>query len=178
MQNNIWKEIQNSNPEAMKTLYNECYQDLYGYAFRILPERDSIKDCLHEIFCEIWAKRNIIGEIENIKAYLKICVRNRILKEIRQNTKIESLKNIDESLGEMVYSYEQLLIESQLIEERKLKIWKAINLLTPMQRKIISLKFYDNLNYQQIGLQLKLKPRTVYNHIHTAISNLKTLLKK
>ncbi|PWS26323.1 hypothetical protein DHW03_16190 [Pedobacter yonginense] len=177
MQENIWKDIQNGDATAMKTLYRECYQNLYVHAYRMLPDKEKIKDCLHEIFCELWEKRNHIGDIAYIEAYLKTCVRNRILKEIKQNSHTENLDNIGESSEMSVYSYEQLLIESQYLEERKLKIWDAVNKLTPMQRQIISLKFYESLSYQAIAVQLQLKPRTVYNHVYAAIYTLKTALK-
>ncbi|GGI23377.1 RNA polymerase sigma factor [Pedobacter mendelii] len=177
MQNTIWKDIQNGDAEAMKILYRECYQDLYAYAFRILSDKEKIKDCLHEIFCELWENRNKVGDIEYIKAYLRTCVRNRIFKEIKDSSRTENIENINEGLQYSVLSYEQLLIESQFLENRRLKIWDAVNKLTPTQREIISLKFYENLSYQAISIQLKLKPRTVYNHVYGAICSLKGALK-
>lgn len=177
MPENVWKAIQDGDHGAMKNLYKDCYQDLYAYGFRILPDKEKIKDCLNEIFCEMWENRNKIGDIEYIKAYLKTCVRNRVFKEIKQSSNTDTFNNLEETKDMFVYSYEQLLIESQHIEERRLKIREAINKLTPMQRDIISLKFYENLTYQAIAIKLNLKPRTVYNHVYSAICNLKITLK-
>jgi RNA polymerase sigma-70 factor (ECF subfamily) len=66
-----------------------------------------------------------------------------------------------------------LLIAAETDANLKAKMWRAINELTPMQREIISLKFFEELNYDAIAVMLKLKPRTVYNHMHAAISALR-----
>jgi len=176
MQQILWTKIQAGDTESMKTFYRECYQDLYSYAFRILPDKEKIKDCIHEIFCELWENKSRLGNIENINAYLKTCVKHRIFKEIKQSSKTNILEDTNGNLEKSELSYEQLLIESQFLEERKLKIWEAINKLTPTQREIISLKFYQDLSYQAIALQLNLKPRTIYNHVYSAICSLKIAL--
>jgi len=178
MEGNIWHHIQNGDTEAMKILYKNCYQELYAYAFKMLPDKEKIKDCLHEIFCQIWEDRKKIGDITNIKAYLVTCVRNRILKEIKQSSHVDQIENHGDLNQFKAYSYEQLLIESQHLEERKQKIWDAVSRLTPMQREIISLKFLQNLSYQAIAIQLELKPRTVYNHVYAAICSLRITLKR
>ena len=75
-------------------------------------------------------------------------------------------------------SYEQLLIAAENHADAKIKMWKAINKLTPMQREVIKLKFYEDLSYEAISIMLKLKPRTIYNHIYAAICTLRTELSK
>ena len=168
----IWQNIRNGDALAMKTLYQECYQELFAFGFRIIADKDKIKDCLHEIFCDIWQKRAQIGEVNHIKAYLKTCVRNKLLKEIKLDQKTDHISDQEfEHLTEN--SYEQLLIASETDANSKAKMWRAINELTPMQREIINLKFFEELNYDAIAVMLKLKPRTVYNHVYAAICKLR-----
>ncbi|MFC3562629.1 RNA polymerase sigma factor [Pedobacter jamesrossensis] len=47
-------------------------------------------------------------------------------------------------------SYEQLLIAAETDAAAKVKMWQAINKLTPMQRESIKLKFFDDLSYEAI----------------------------
>lgn len=173
----IWQSIQNGDATAMRTLYQGCYQELYAFGFRMLADKDKVKDCLHEVFCEIWQKRSTIGEIIHIKAYLKTCVRNKLLKEIKQDQKIERLP-VDFELTELTQkSYEQLLIESESDADAKVKLWKALDMLTTAQKEVIKLKFFDDLSYEAISILLKLKPRTIYNHMYVAIGVLREALK-
>jgi len=177
MDSEIWQNIRNGDSSAMRTLYQGCYQDLYAFGFRMLPDKDKIKDCLHEIFSEIWQKRENIGDVKHIKAYLKACVRNKLLKEIKQDQLIERLPNNLDLVDLTVHSYEQLLIESENESDAKKRLWNALDLLTPMQREVVKLKFFDELNYEAIAILLKLKPRTVYNHMYAAIGVLRKALK-
>lgn len=168
----IWQNIRNGDALAMKTLYQECYQELFAFGFKMVADKDKIKDCLHEIFCDIWQKRSQIGEVNHLKAYLKTCVRNKLLKEIKLDQKTDQISDHEfEHLTEN--SYEQLLIAAETDADSKAKMWRAINELTPMQREIINLKFFEELNYDAIAVMLKLKPRTVYNHVYAAICKLR-----
>lgn len=172
----IWEYIRNNDAAAMKTLYQSCYQELYVFGFRLVADKEKVKDCLHEIFCEIWLKRNQIGEIQNIKAYLKTCIKNKLLQVIKQDQKSEPFNDQD-FLHLTENSYEQLLIATETAADGKIKLWKAINALTPTQKEIIKLKYFEELSYEAISIMLKLKPRTVYNHVHSAICMLRAQLK-
>ncbi len=168
----IWQNIRNGDALAMKTLYQECFQELFAFGFKMIADKEKVKDCLHEIFCDIWQKRAQVGEVNHVKAYLKTCVRNRLLKEIKLDQKTDQISGQEfEYLTEN--SYEQLLISAETDADTKVKIWRAINELTQMQREIIKLKFFDELNYEAIAMMLKLKPRTVYNHMYAAICKLR-----
>lgn len=176
MDPDIWRKIRDGDADAMRVLYQKSFQELYLYGLRMVPDKQLVQDCLHEVFCEIWLKRKTITTVLYIRSYLKTCVRNRLLKEIEGGKKLESLDGqSDELQGEQ--SYESLLIASQEDEERQIRIGQALQQLSKMQRKIIQLKYYDGLSYDQIATQLNLKPRTVYNHVFIALSTLRTALK-
>ncbi len=177
MNPNLWSEVQKNNSNAMKTLYQSCYQDLYSFGFRVTADKESVKDAIHEMFCEIWQNRHKLKEVNNISAYLKTYLKRKLLKELVPERQHEDInENKYESLLN-VHSYEQLLIESQTTEELKEKIFTAINQLTPAQKEIINLKFYQGLSYNQIALLLNLQARTVYNHVYAALVTLKKLLR-
>lgn len=175
MNSDTWQNIRNGDPDAMKILYQDCYQELYAFGFRMLADKDKVKDCLHEIFCEIWQKRANISEVNHVKAYLKACVRHKLLKEIKQDQKTDRFDADFDHLSES--SYEQLIIAAENDVNSKVKLWKALDLLTLAQREVINLKFFEELSYEAIAILLKLKPRTVYNHIYTAMGILRKALK-
>lgn len=173
----IWRKIREGDAAAMKALYQEYYQELYVFGFRIVADKDRVMDCLHEVFCEIWQKRESISEVVYISSYLKTCVKNRLFKEIAQSKNVEAWdeEQTKELAGDQ--SYEFLLIESQRDEERQVKIGIALEQLTRMQRTIVRMKFYQGMSYEQIAAELNLKPRTVYNHVFLALGTLREALK-
>ncbi|WP_304065623.1 RNA polymerase sigma factor [Pedobacter glucosidilyticus] len=171
-----WYNIKQGDQQAMMLLYKESYQDLYAFGFRICANKEQVKDCIHEMFCEIWQKRHALAEVQQVKAYLRTYLKRKLLKEIYQNHNHEGLTKVDEGIGKEK-SYESLLIEAQESDEKKKKLWLALDHLTKNQREIIKLKFYEGLNYEQIASALNLQPRTVYNHVYEALQVLRKLLK-
>ncbi|OAQ42368.1 hypothetical protein A5893_04460 [Pedobacter psychrophilus] len=177
MDSALWKEIKSGDKAAFKTVYQNCYQELYIFGFRVSADKEKVKDAIHEMFCEIWQKRNTINEVENIKSYLKTYLKRKLLKDLVNNHEAYEVSQFDNLEAGIQHSYEYLLIESQSSTLKKEKIYRALNHLTSSQREIIQLKFYDGLNYEQIAVLLNLKTRTVYNHVYEALVTLKRILK-
>jgi DNA-directed RNA polymerase specialized sigma24 family protein len=40
-----------------------------------------VKDNLHDFFVDLWSKREGLGEVKNLKAYLLISLRRRLFRE-------------------------------------------------------------------------------------------------
>ncbi len=173
MHTDLWDKIRIGDTTAMKTLYQACYQQLYIYGFKLITDKEKTKDSIHELFCEVWEKRNSLQQVNHVPAYLKICLRNKLLKQIKQDTLTASLDDFTELESLKEVSYEDLLIASQQDAASQFKLKIGIEKLTPTQREIIKLKFFDGLNYETIAHNLQLKQRTVYNHAHSAISQLR-----
>ncbi len=177
MHTELWDKIRIGDTQAMKTLYQACYQQLYAYGFRLIADKEQTQDGIHELFCELWEKQNTLPQVSQVLAYLKICLRNKLLKQLKKGLLTQSMNNFTETENLIEFSYEDLLIAAQQDEAGKRELRLGIAQLTATQREIIKLRFFEGLDYQAIALKLNLKPRTVYNHVHTAITKLRDLLK-
>lgn len=160
--------------DAFIAIYHKHYKALYYYAFSITADREFSKDCIQELFLDIWNKRQTLNnDVENVQSYLFTWLRRKISRKQSQQLKvkfIEQTGTVDE-LKE--YSYEDLLIAFQQTEETKEQLKKALNMLTKKQLEIIKLKFFENLSYNEIAEKTSLSIRTVYNLVHEAINRLK-----
>jgi DNA-directed RNA polymerase specialized sigma24 family protein len=58
---------------------------------------------------------------------------------------------------EVTFSHEFFLITRQISEENQERLMKAFELLTKRQKEAIYLRYYDNLDYQQIAVIMQLK---------------------
>lgn len=173
----IWDAIRHGDTAAMKKLYQEYYADLYAFGFSLIADEDKTKDALHELFCELWQNRSSLSDVQHIKAYLKTCLKHKISRELSMNKQVSSMENNVALQDLREHSYEELLIATQTENDEKIRLWQAIHKLTPTQREIIDYKFFKGLNYEAIALLLGLKPRTVYNHVYTALCILRSSLK-
>lgn len=174
-QTNDWYRLKQGDKDAFMRLYDSCYQAMYSFGFRVYPDKDLVKDAIHEVFCEVWENREKFPDITNEKAYLITYLKRKILRELEK--KYVSLS--DDHVQAMVFerSYEALLIEQQTDETSRLQLKKSLAQLTPGQLEIIRLKYYEQLDNDEIAERLQLKPRTIYNQISLALRTLRQHIK-
>ncbi len=171
---NNWKSMKEGNKKSFLHIYQENYNMLFSYGFSLTHDKELTKDCIQELFMEIWKKRNTTNpDVQNVYSYLCTWLRRKIIRT--QSHNLIAKRNVDyrEEINNPEQSYEELLIAFQETEEKKEKISRALNNLTKKQIEIIRLKFFENLSYSQIAEKTSLSLRTVYNTVYLAIQKLR-----
>jgi len=152
-------------------IYDAFYFDLYRYGFKLSKDEDLTKDCIQQIFMELWDKRSKLPEVTQIKSYLLKYLKRKIFKELSSKKKYIQDLTISEYLDEA--SYEDLLITKQQSHEIHDRLQRAISQLSARQMQIIMLKFYEGMSYDEIAEITHLQHRTVYNQLHRAVKELR-----
>jgi RNA polymerase sigma-70 factor (ECF subfamily) len=158
---------------AFLTIYQNHYQALFCYGISITVDKELTKDCIQELFLEIWKTRLTLNkEVDNIRSYLFTWLRRKISHALSLLAKSRSLVAMqDATLNQSCY--EELLVVFQQTEEKKEQLRHALSKLTKKQLEITKLKFFDKLSYTEIAAKTSLAPRTVYNLIYQAIRHLR-----
>ncbi len=172
----IWIEMKEGNQEAFLTIYSQNYRFLFSYGFSLCLDKELTKDCIQEIFVELWNKRTTVNtEVKNVRSYLFTWLRRKIS---RAQLRTKKVKDLEEYSSRINYenSYEDLLIAFQEAEEKKEKLRQALKKLTKKQLEIIRLKFFESLSYDAISEKTSLTTRTIYNTIFEAICQLKKFM--
>lgn len=176
MQVNLWDKIRNGDSAAMKSLYQNSFQELYVYGFKLIADKEKTKDAIHELFCEFWEKHERLPIVYQLMPYIKICLRNKLLKQMKHDAVLLTLPDSFETEATIQQSYETLLIDSLENAEKKRQLEIGISKLTKTQKEVLKLRFYEGHNYEEISQMLDLKVRTVYNHVHAALNILRDYL--
>jgi len=155
--------------EAFLAFYRDCYQTLFSYGFRLCSNKELTKDCLQELFLELWKSRHTLNPaVKNSSSYLMTWLRRIISRRILSDSHSATTnQHAGDSPGEP--SYEELLIFHESDEERKKKLSAALDLLTPAQLKMIRLRFFENKSIQEIADENSISKQTVYNTVHKAL---------
>ncbi len=67
----LWQSLRNGDSLALETIYKLHVKALQQYGVRFAVDESQITDCLHDLFVEIWQKREqLVENIENIRFYL------------------------------------------------------------------------------------------------------------
>jgi len=173
-----WEQMRLGDKQALFQLYNAMYFHLIRFGLKINADDELIKDCVNQLFLNLWDKRDRLNPVDNVKSYLMTSLRRVILDQLeytdRMNTAVNNM-GAEEDWTEL--SYEEILIKLQQDDELKRRLQFAIQKLTPRQMELIQLKFFEGLTYDQIAERTSQTVKTAYNTIYDAIKTLKKILK-
>lgn len=173
----LWDKFKSGDIEAYEFIYRSKVRDLFNYGMSISQDDAMVKDCIQELFLEIWKSRENLSATDNIKYYLFKALRYKLnhSKTLAQKTKpMDGQMAIYNKL--ISFPFEEEIIRKQQIVLNKRKIEQAIAKLTSRQREVITLSFYEGLSYDEIASLMSMRVDSVYTLVWKAISRLKTLV--
>ncbi len=165
----LWQELKQGKEEAVTQIMQYYYADLYQYSLKIVGDAELSKDCIQEIFMEIWTKREKLADVQYIKPYLFKSLRRKIFYHKNQKKKELDL----EIEFDVVFSHEDFLVQELNLQEKQAKLIQALNQLSKRQREAIYLRFYEGLNYEQIAEIMGITHQPLYNLIYKSLKLLR-----
>ncbi len=172
-----WNLFFNGDRDGLYTCFMLFYDDFYRLGLHWYKNPDLVKECIHNLFLELWKSWNARHHVTNKKQYVltiyKRLSHKTFLAYTRTETETAKLGN-SQTVHEL--PYEDLLIASQTEEHRSKQLQAALRRLTKRQKEIIKLRFYEGLSISQIAQSRALTERTVYNTLHNAIKVLRECL--
>lgn len=179
-ENNIvyWEGIRKGNKQSFFDLYNNTYFHLVRFGLKITANDELVKDSVTQLFLQLWEKRQRLAPVTQVRAYLFTALRRMLIDQLEYHAKIDTAiqRMAQQQVGSEL-PYEEIIVRVQQDEELKRKLYHALQQLTPRQKELIGLMFFEGYSYQQIAAQTEQSVKTVYNTMYNAIRLLRELLK-
>src|SRR5882762_9239095 len=123
------KETAFNDEQSFEECYRQYFVRLYRFCFSIVHLKEPAEEIVHDVFLNLWKKREEVVPIRNLEVYLYVSVKNLSLNYLRDN---HAHRTVD--IAERSHEYiqfdadpETLLIRSETVEGLK----AAINTLPP-----------------------------------------------
>ncbi len=170
----IWDEFRSGNQQAFTELYQHFVQPLYTYSMGVTSDKELIKDCLHDLFVELWRNHASIGPTTSVKFYLMASIKRKLVRALETQMK-NQVHHLNYSLdfSGSDYSQESVLIKYEEEIRTNKQLANCLNMLSNRQREAISLRFFQNMDTDQISDSMKINPQSVYNLIFGALRVMK-----
>jgi RNA polymerase sigma factor (sigma-70 family) len=161
----VWREFKNGNESAFAQIYSQHVKMLYGYGMKLVKDVDIVEDCIHDLFIELWGRKEHLGDTDSVKLYLLKALKRKMIRVVsRHRNNLNYTTSItDEYDLDIVFPHETLLIVNQLNDEQEERLKQGMSKLTESQREIIYLRFYANLSYEEISSLLLINYQSVKN---------------
>ena len=173
---NVWQSFKSGSVDAFQKIYDDQFTALFDYGARLCSDREMVKDAIHDLFVKLWNNRKNLADVSALRSYLLVSLRGSIYNRIAREKKIVAGEVGDGLPFGIVFSAEHEMIQK---ETERLKIQKVIdglNTLSPRQKEILYLKYYQELSYETVAEVLQISVKATYKLNARALEALRTFM--
>ncbi|MCF0050567.1 sigma-70 family RNA polymerase sigma factor [Dyadobacter chenwenxiniae] len=165
---NLLKDGDDRN--AFNELYVRYWKVIYDIGFKKLHNASLAEDLVHDLFVDIWNKRQEITIHSTFIGYLHTMLTNRL---IDQNRKEVFRLRVQQSLLDRTAASENQFFDAVACNDIEKQLMAEVENLPADMRKIFLLSRQEHLSTSEIAQKLSLSPQTVKNQISNAIRRLR-----
>lgn len=150
--------------KGLKMMMDTYQSRLYWYIRRIIADEDLAKDVLQESFIKAYQNFHQFKKESKLYTWLYRIASNEALQQLN---KMNKMQKVDNEVAE-VYLDNQMAEEEINEEELQKLLEEAIQKLPEKQRMVFSLRYYDDLPYEEMSKILDMSVNTLKTNYHYA----------
>ncbi|WP_262918536.1 RNA polymerase sigma factor [Telluribacter sp. SYSU D00476] len=171
----LWEAFQSGDEEAYTQIYRLHVKVMYRYGMSLVSVSEAfVFDCIHDVFTELWIKRERLSVPDNMRFYLLKSLKVRILHLLKRKEQVYvSLADEDfDTLWEE--SSDGIFNQNDEFYNRQDLIKKLIAQLPPRQQEAIRLRYVENMDYGEIASLLSVNRQSAQNLVFRAVERLRS----
>jgi len=174
MQNDgtIWDKLRQGDEAAFRQLFEQQWEALYTYAYKILQDQALVQDIVQGLFIHLWEKRTTLPRVTAVMPYLRHALRNRLLNAIRDQHVYQRHVTI---FRQAVMESDNSLIEGLYLKETEQQLLRSINTLPGKMKDVFYLHRIENLSVAEIAARTGSSEQTIRNQLNTALHRLRMI---
>jgi RNA polymerase sigma-70 factor (ECF subfamily) len=170
------RRLKARDPNAMADLYDRYGRVTYALIFRIVHNSASAEDLVQETFLRVW---NRVHAFDQEKGAL-----GPWILTVARNRAIDYLRSIDGRMAHSAFELDKMEQPSQFNDfeagilnlDRVRMLRAAFEKLTPNQRVVLELAYYEGLSQSEMAERMKQPLGTVKTWVRTALQALREQL--
>lgn len=171
----LWLKFKSGDAVAFGELSQMHYRALYNYATKFSSDSEFIRDCIQELYLELWERRTFLSETAFVKSYLLKALRHKLIKESVRLKRFKEPKELSFDADGADLSIESHIIENEHLKHQIKRLNTIISRLSKRQQEIIYLRFYQNLENEDISHVMNLGRQSVSNLLYRTIKEIKEI---
>lgn len=145
-------------------LFKLHFKSLCYYAMSIVRDEESARDIVHDVFLNLWKRRETLDFSRPMQAYLTVLVRNQCFNYL-EHLKVWESYATEELASASLYGDSDSAETDELLET----IMHRIDLLPEKCAEVMRLCFIDCKKYKEIAEVLNISVNTVKTHVVTGL---------
>ena len=170
----VFEAFTQGDISALGMLYDRYGLLVYRLIYRMLNNALEAEDLTQEIFLNLQLKSKFDPQRGSFYTYLMTITRSRTIDRLRSK---RSKGHFWQNIGKLKDSLEQLKSASPMEvvsrEEISIQVRNALQHLSPSQRQVIELSYFQGLSQSEIAKRLKIPLGTVKTHSRRGLIQLR-----
>ncbi|MEL6441433.1 MAG: sigma-70 family RNA polymerase sigma factor [Cyanobacteria bacterium J06621_8] len=174
----VFAAFRAGNITALGILYDRYGLLVYRLVYRMVGNSQEAEDLTQEIFLSLQVKAKFNPNRGSFYTYLMMLTRSRTIDRLRSK---RSQGNFWQNIGKLKDSVSQhqshTPMEVATIRERAALVKNALHSLSPNQRQVLELSYYESLSQGEIAERLNMPLGTVKTHSRRGLLQLRKNLR-
>ena len=169
----IWRRFRLGDRFAFSEIYEEFADVLFAYGIKITSDRELVKDCIQDLFYNIYRYNIKLQQPEYLEFYLFRSLKNDLIRKVKNKNHQASLTDENVVLFDLKFLAEHENHEHESDELRIEALQKILQTISPQKREMLFLKFSTGLNYAEIGEIVGMKADAVKKQVYRTLDDLR-----
>jgi len=164
--------LQRRDPQALAELYDRYGRLAYSLILRVVRDVGVAEDLVQETFLRIWNRvQGFDAEKGSVGPWLMAVARNRAIDYLRSTTgRARNSLELETTEHPALYTDME---RDLLFSDKARRVKAALEKLSPRQREVIELAYYEGLSQTEMAERLGQPLGTVKTWVRTALKNLR-----
>lgn len=171
----LWKRIKAGETQAYHDLYMQYADVLFSFGNIYTKDQDFIKDCIHDLFFDLYKYRKNLSDNDHIRNYLFKSLKRKIQAPPSGKLKLVYSQEVQEENEQSAIGTD--VEEAEYQEENIANIRKAIDKLSERQQEVLNLRFQIGLPYTEIAKILDISVESVRTLVYRSVKTIREELK-
>jgi RNA polymerase sigma-70 factor (ECF subfamily) len=170
------RRLRSRDPHVMSALYDRYGRTAYSLIYRVVRDASVAEDLVQETFLRVWNRAQSFDQERGaLGPWILTVARNRAIDHLRSvdGRMAANAMDLDRLENPRLFSNFE---DTALTLDRARRLKEAFVKLTPAQREVIELAYYEGLSQTEMATRLKQPLGTVKTWVRTALKVLRDQL--
>lgn len=172
----LWGLLIRGDQKALEILYQRYYSLLLNYGLRCSTDRELVKDCIQDLFINLYQNTHINVTNVTVRSYLLKALRNNLTYKLISDREADSLDNSVFHIPANEDLFEQLFPKNDHDMWLGRRLLEAISQLSSNQKTVLYLRYMEDLSYKEIADVMDMNIQSSMNLSSRALAKLRALM--
>ncbi|MBE8719682.1 RNA polymerase sigma factor [Sphingobacterium pedocola] len=175
-----WEMFRMGDETSFKRIFERYQSLLFNYGYKFTQDENLIDDCVQELFVKLWYNRETLGATASVKNYLFKSFRRMLSRKLERANRFFSINTLtSEKLPfDIELPVDVDLMRKERLAEIQQQLALALDKMSPRQREIIHLRYFEEMTYEEIADVMGLSVKDTYKLFYRAMDSLRKYIGK